>query len=650
MRTRDRPLLLERAVESVVAQSLTDYELVVVNDGGDAGQVEEILARHPAPAPARVRAVHHREALGLRSPPNAPIQETDSTYIVIHDDDDSWHPSFLELTTAHLEQTGAMGVLARTELVHEEIRGDRVETLSSRPFHGDLAFVSLYATCFDNVAAPIAFLFRREAYDAVGGYDESLGSVADWDFTLRFLLRYEIDVLRSDEPLAFYRHRPVAAAAERNSVYSDQHDATRNLMANRYLRDDISRGPDRARLRDQHAARGLRGARVPARPVGQPRSRADRLPRLVHPRGRRACRGRRESSDGGRAPEKRRRAHAFDSGPAGEALRARRELVNPALAAWLEAGTGSDEEFAAQAWRLVLRREAEADAVAAAVAKLGDGTLSRAALLRDPAATDEFAHVVTLDDALHPGARGIAAGRRAAAKPPRAGGDGRARDRDSVVPLALRRRVARAGRRVRLRRPGVPGRARRARGTGARGCRSRRGRGAWTALRGRRTSGSCRSTRARSTSRSASRRSSTSGATTRSTVSAEAGRLPGRGARLAVAARSAPTAMDGCSSACLAASGRSSAGRCSCRRRSGSSCSRTPGSSCSRTRSTLLGEDGWASVSPFDPSGVRYGEGGPGASAVLCAELRPSSVSERFRLAVRDVRHRGEPRRSTLGR
>ena len=242
MRTRDRPLLLERAVESVVAQSLTDYELVVVNDGGDAGQVEEILARHPAPAPARVRAVHHREALGLRSPPNAPIQETDSTYIVIHDDDDSWHPSFLELTTAHLEQTGAMGVLARTELVHEEIRGDRVETFSSEPFHGDLAFVSLYATCFDNVAAPIAFLFRREAYDAVGGYDESLGSVADWDFTLRFLLRYEIGVLRSDEPLAFYRHRPDAAAAERNSVYSDQHDATRNLMANRYLRDDIAAG------------------------------------------------------------------------------------------------------------------------------------------------------------------------------------------------------------------------------------------------------------------------------------------------------------------------------------------------------------------------------------------------------------------------
>ena len=242
MRTRDRPLLLERAVESVVSQTFTDFELVVVNDGGDAAQVEEILARHPAPDGAVVRAIHHRDALGLRSPPNAPIHDTASTYVVIHDDDDSWHPAFLARTTAYLEETRAMGVLARTERVVEEIRDGEIVTLSSEPFHGGLEYVSLYGTCFDNVATPIAFLYRREAYEAVGGYDETLGSVADWDFTLRFLLRFEIDVLRGDEPLAFYRHRPEASGGERNSVYSSEHEAARNLMANRYLRDDIASG------------------------------------------------------------------------------------------------------------------------------------------------------------------------------------------------------------------------------------------------------------------------------------------------------------------------------------------------------------------------------------------------------------------------
>jgi len=55
---------------------------------------------------------------------------------------------------------------------------------------------------------------------------------------------------------------------------------------------------------------------------------------------------------------------------------------------------------------------------------------------------------------------------------------------------------------------------------------------------------------------------------------------------------------------------------------------------------------GWRSVTELTP-GVRYAERGPGASAVLCAELHPSSVGERLRLAVRDRRHRDEIRRVT---
>jgi SAM-dependent methyltransferase len=62
-----------------------------------------------------------------------------------------------------------------------------------------------------------------------------------------------------------------------------------------------------------------------------------------------------------------------------------------------------------------------------------------------------------------------------------------------------------------------------------------------------------------------------------------------------------------------------------------------------------LGVEGWRSTSSFDPAGARYGERGPGASAVLCAELRPRRLSELIRLGVRDLRHRDEPRRSTRG-
>jgi SAM-dependent methyltransferase len=58
-------------------------------------------------------------------------------------------------------------------------------------------------------------------------------------------------------------------------------------------------------------------------------------------------------------------------------------------------------------------------------------------------------------------------------------------------------------------------------------------------------------------------------------------------------------------------------------------------------------EDGWRTATLAEAETARYGEPGPGAGAVLLAELRPKRIGERVRLAVRDARHGDEPRRST---
>ena len=59
------------------------------------------------------------------------------------------------------------------------------------------------------------------------------------------------------------------------------------------------------------------------------------------------------------------------------------------------------------------------------------------------------------------------------------------------------------------------------------------------------------------------------------------------------------------------------------------------------------GLDGWRTASLAEAAAARYGTPGPGAGAVLLAELRPSRLSEKIRLAVRDRRLPDEPRRST---
>ena len=62
----------------------------------------------------------------------------------------------------------------------------------------------------------------------------------------------------------------------------------------------------------------------------------------------------------------------------------------------------------------------------------------------------------------------------------------------------------------------------------------------------------------------------------------------------------------------------------------------------------VRGADGWRTASLAEARGARYNAGGPGAGAVLLAELHPDSFGGKIRLAVRDVRHRDEVRRSTV--
>jgi SAM-dependent methyltransferase len=90
------------------------------------------------------------------------------------------------------------------------------------------------------------------------------------------------------------------------------------------------------------------------------------------------------------------------------------------LRGWLDAASGSDEDFVDRAWRLVVRRPPEDDGRELALAKLRDGTLSRAGLLRQLVESEEFGRVDVLDAAL-----AFAAAERA--KPREASGPARPR-------------------------------------------------------------------------------------------------------------------------------------------------------------------------------------------------------------------------------
>lgn len=237
-RTKDRLGMLQRALVSVKDQTFDDYVQVVFNNGGDKGSVEDV-----AHGFERVRVIYSDRLLPRGAALNRVISEADAEYVAILDDDDTWHPDFLKRVVEHLEGTGANGVVVRIDKVIERVGADGITTIGAEPWMTDLKVVSLYQQCIDNQLASVGFVYRKTAYEEIGGYDETLNILEDYEFGLRFLMKYDVDFLDPGFALANYHHRKVRKGEMAdNSFARDDHRQNFYKIANRHLRQELAEG------------------------------------------------------------------------------------------------------------------------------------------------------------------------------------------------------------------------------------------------------------------------------------------------------------------------------------------------------------------------------------------------------------------------
>lgn len=240
-RTKDRAVYLKRALDSVAAQTYPDYIHVIINDGGDRVAVEEIISSLSDSHKQKLKIFHRDQASGAPDTIfNESIDRVNSEYVAIHDDDDTWHPEFLERTVALLE-TGVAGVVVRSDRIDEELVSEQILHKKTTRYLPDMVSVSLYRQCIDNQLTPIAFIYRRDVYESIGKYDDTLPVVGDWEFGIRFLMRHEVEYLDPGFALANY-HRRKGSNDNSFTKYNHNHRKYVTLVANRYLRDDIAAG------------------------------------------------------------------------------------------------------------------------------------------------------------------------------------------------------------------------------------------------------------------------------------------------------------------------------------------------------------------------------------------------------------------------
>lgn len=173
--------LVGRAINSVLAQTFADWELIAVDDGSSDG-TPGVLASFVA-ADSRVRVITHRPNRGLSAARNSAMRSARGEWIAYLDHDDEYYPGYL----AGLWDSRRAGdvLVCQYDLV-EERRGLAGAGQVRRHDPGKYA----QAVYSDHIAVPLGVSHRRSLLDAAGYFDESLaryeGQDEDADLWRRF--------------------------------------------------------------------------------------------------------------------------------------------------------------------------------------------------------------------------------------------------------------------------------------------------------------------------------------------------------------------------------------------------------------------------------------------------------------------------------
>ncbi len=244
-RTKNRTLLLDRAVRSVMGQTHTDWQHVIVNDGGDPQPVNDLLQKYEAGYNGRLMVIHNPQSAGMEAASNIGIKASESRYVVIHDDDDSWEPKFLQRCIEEYERCpfkSVKGVITHITQIFERIENDAVKEERRQEFDPWLVGISIPQISEINKFLPISFMFERSVFEEIGLYDESLPVIGDWEFNIRYFSKFDVLVIK--ENLANYHIRSNSNPNYENTVTAgkDAHSFYRALIVNKHIREDLKSG------------------------------------------------------------------------------------------------------------------------------------------------------------------------------------------------------------------------------------------------------------------------------------------------------------------------------------------------------------------------------------------------------------------------
>lgn len=201
VRTYNRRERLRECLNSLSAQTFDSFETVVVNDCGV--EVDDIIVEELGARP--YRSIRNQKNRGRTAALNIGVEAAIGHYICFLDDDDIVYPNHLETLTEAAKPTGlpvvytdVMNVTYLFNQAKNEWERVREQLVYSFDFVRDNFLLANYI--------PInCLMIRRDCFDAVGPFDESLHVYEDWEFLIR--LSRKFDFLHIAKITGEYRRR-----------------------------------------------------------------------------------------------------------------------------------------------------------------------------------------------------------------------------------------------------------------------------------------------------------------------------------------------------------------------------------------------------------------------------------------------------------
>ena len=197
--THKRPVeIIERALKSVLSQTYTDMEIIVVDDSpADYEFREDVKRMIKSYTSQNLKYVQHEKCMGACAARNTGIKHAKGEFIAFLDDDDEWKSSKIEKQLKEFIDDDIALVYCG-----QEIKNDVTGIVESHALRGLAGYIYPELIKKNFIGSTSFPLLRKSALEQIGGFDILMQSSQDYDVWLRLAKKYKISFV--DESLVVY--------------------------------------------------------------------------------------------------------------------------------------------------------------------------------------------------------------------------------------------------------------------------------------------------------------------------------------------------------------------------------------------------------------------------------------------------------------